>query len=124
MGEHSGHTLEPADGALVAAHHPHDEGVEGHQDDGPEQAARHRVVVADDGVLHHVAEEQQHDEVERVELGQVAFSAQPQQEEDAAVDGGGADGLLQHGHAEVEEVVADHGGRHGWSSFSGARRAS
>ena len=71
----------------------------------PDDPAGHRVVVADDRVLDGVRQSQQNDQVERVELRQLALAGQPETDDQERVDQDGAQDLLEHGQAEVEHVA-------------------
>ena len=86
----------------------HDDDVHREQDRGAEQPARERVVVPDHRVLDDVREQQQHDEVERVQLRELALPGQVQQDEQPAVDGGRAERLLAgrdpHVHRSLPHV--------------------
>jgi len=52
----------------VMVEHPDQHRVHDQQRRGPRDAADERIVIADDRVLHRVGQQQEHDEVERVEL--------------------------------------------------------
>ena len=66
--------------------------------------ADERVVVADDRVLHRVREQEQHDEVERIELRQLAFAGESKSAEEKRVDGDRPEELLGDRNAGREEV--------------------
>jgi len=87
----------------VVVERAYDERVDRQQrrraDDAPEQ----RIVIADDRVLHRVREQQQHDEVERVELRQLAFPRDAQSDEEKDVDDDRADQLLDERNAGHDE---------------------
>ena len=83
--------------ALGAEEHADDEPVDGEQAEGADDAAGDGVVVADDGVLDGVGEREQDDEVEGVELRQLALAEDAQQHHQDQVDDGGASQLLQDG---------------------------
>ena len=81
--------------------------VDRHQHDGTDHATHQRVVVADYGVLHHVRQQQQHHQVERVELSQVSLSPEAQQHHQTEVHGEGPQRLFGQGYAHGRQVVAD-----------------
>jgi len=64
----------------------HEQGIDHEQRRRPGDPADERVVVADDRVLHRVGEEEQHDEVERVELRQFALARQAEANQQERVD--------------------------------------
>jgi hypothetical protein len=78
----------------------------------PDETAHERVVRTDDRVLDDVAEKQQHDEVEGVQLGRGPFPEQPQEQEDEQVDDGRPEDLLADrnagGHQAVDDGRAEH----------------
>ena len=86
---------------------PHQHAVHDDQRDRAQQPADEAVVVADHRVLHDVRQEQQHHQVERVELRQVPLPRQAEQQEDAEVHRDGADHLLGERDAGGEQVVGD-----------------
>ena len=63
-------------------------------DAGADEAADERIVIADDRVLHRVRQQQQHDEIERIELRQLAFSGEAESEQEKRVDDHRAKELL------------------------------
>ncbi|OLE22319.1 MAG: hypothetical protein AUG49_19385 [Catenulispora sp. 13_1_20CM_3_70_7] len=67
--------------------------------------AGQRVVVADDRVLHDVRQQQHHRQIQGVELRQLPFPGQPQQEHDGGVDQDRAQGLLAVGDSGLEHVM-------------------
>src|SRR3954451_2960082 len=73
--------------------------------------ARHRVVVADDAVLDRVRDEQDHEQVERVLLRELALAEQAQREQQEAVDEHGAEGFLTDRHAHGEDRVPHRGSK-------------
>jgi hypothetical protein len=91
----------------MRGHEPHDEVVAADEDCGAEQPAGQREVVADDRVLDDVRQQEQDDEVERVQLCELPLPREVQQDEQAEVDGDGPDRLLPGRDAEVEQVVDD-----------------
>ena len=103
-------------GAFEEAHHrvaplrrPGDDRVHADQRHRAEQPAEEAVVGADDRVLDHVRQEEQHHQVEGVELREVALPGQAQEQEDADVDGDGPEHLLGDGDRDREQVVGDAG---------------
>ena len=90
---------------LVAVEEADHERVHAEQGRGAEQPARDRVVVADDGVLHRVREREQHDQVEGIELRQLALAGEPEAEHQETVDDDGPQHLLGDRYPEVEHVV-------------------
>ena len=48
--------------------------------------ANERIVIADDRVLHRVRQQQQHDEIERIELRQLAFAGEAKSDQEKGVD--------------------------------------
>ena len=70
------------------------------------------MIFADDRVLHGVGDGQQHHQVERVELRQLAFARQPQADNEEDVYHDGPDDLLREGQTE-DEHVGDKLGVHG-----------
>ena len=82
-----------------------DEVVHHQQRDGTDQPSGDRVVVADDRVLHRVRQREQHDEVERVELRQLAFAEDAQQHDEEDIDDDRPQDLLQQREVRNEHVV-------------------
>ena len=74
---------------------------------GADDAAGDGVVVADDRVLDGVRERQQHDQVERIELSELALAGQSQADDQEDVDQDRADDLFEDGDAEDEDVGPD-----------------
>src|SRR5581483_3284486 len=72
---------------------------------GADDAAGDRDVVADDRVLQDVGEEEQHDEVEAVELPQLALARQPQRDDDESVDDNRAQNSLPPRNLQDPDVV-------------------
>src|SRR5439155_5150084 len=70
-------TLDKSLDVSAAEHHMRQEEVRGEQDAGTEQTADQRVVVPDHGVLEHVRQREEHDDVERGELAQLAPPEDP-----------------------------------------------
>src|SRR5947209_17476922 len=69
----------------------HDDVVHGEQQRGAEDSTRDRVVVADDRVLQRVREHEEHDEVERIELPELALPGDAQSYQKKDVDDERAD---------------------------------
>ena len=72
-----------------------------------DQTANERIVIADDRVLHRVGEQEQHDEIERVELRQLALAGEPEPDEQERVDDERANELFADRDAGDEEVGRD-----------------
>jgi len=69
------------------------------------EAAAERVVVADEGVLDDVRDDQEHDQVERRELTDLALAGEAERHEQEEVHDDGAEDLLGDrnvGHKDVE----------------------
>ncbi|HEX4054644.1 MAG TPA: hypothetical protein VHX86_10305 [Tepidisphaeraceae bacterium] len=75
----------------------------------PEESAGDGVVVADDGVLHRIRQGQQDDQVERIELRQLAFPGQPEADEQEQVHANGAKDFFQDGKLQNEHIVPGDG---------------
>src|SRR6266852_8599642 len=71
---------------LVFVEEANDEIVGGQKRDSAEDAAGHRIVLADNGVLHGVGEGQQNDQVEGVQLNQLAFAGKTQHDHQEEVN--------------------------------------
>src|SRR5260221_5520820 len=84
-----------------------DDVVREEQREGADETAGHAVVVPDDRVLHRVGEREQHDEIERIELGQLALAEDPQEQDQEDVDEDRADDLLGEGNGEREHVLQE-----------------
>src|SRR5262249_22241025 len=63
------------------------------------------VVVADDRVLNGVRQRQEHDEVKRVELRQLALAGEPQSDDQKEIDQDRPNHLLGDGNAQREQVT-------------------
>jgi hypothetical protein len=61
----------------------------------PSRPPQQRVVGADDGVLDGIGQQQQHHQVEAVELGEFAFAGKAQGQHQEQVHGDGSEHLLQ-----------------------------
>src|SRR6266446_6003859 len=85
----------------------HDCVVRDYQNHCAEQPAREREVVADDRVLDDVRQQQQNDEVERVQLRDRALPGEVQEDDEREIDGNRANRLLGGRDPEVNQVV-DH----------------
>ena len=77
------------------------------QRDRADRPAGHRVVIADDRVLHGVRKRQQHDEIEWIELRQLAFPEHAQQHDQHDVDDDGPDDFFGDGEGDGEHVLRD-----------------
>jgi hypothetical protein len=102
-----GGRLEETAGSLVPKGQLDHEPVQGQDAERADDAARDRVVVADHGVLHHVGDGEQHDQVERRELADLPLVAEAEREEQEHVDGGRPQDFLEH--REVGDKHALHG---------------
>jgi hypothetical protein len=100
---------EPAGAEQHADHQP----VDGQQGKRADNAACHRVVVADDGVLHGVGEREQHHQVEGVELRQFALAETGAEHHQHQVDDDRTKQLLQDGKRQLKHVVEDERVWHG-----------
>src|SRR5436190_18897329 len=56
----------------------HDDVIHREQSDGADDTTGDRVIVTDDCVLNGIGKRQQYDQIERIELGQFAFSCEAQ----------------------------------------------
>jgi hypothetical protein len=56
------------------------------QGDRADQAAYHRIVLANDRILHGVRQGQQHDEIKLIQLRQFAFAKDAQRHDQKAID--------------------------------------
>jgi hypothetical protein len=79
-----------------------EEVVAGDEHQGAEEPAEQRVVVPDDRVLDDVREEQEDDEVEGVQLRELALAGEVDQDDEREIDRERADGLV--GEAEADEA--------------------
>jgi|SRR5215475_9221448 len=78
----------------IVVERAHDDGVDQQQEAAADQTARERIVIADDRVLHGIREQQQNDEVEGVQLGELAFAGQAQANQEKGIDREGSQELL------------------------------
>src|ERR1017187_9512262 len=90
-----------------AKQHPHHQPVDGQQPEGPNQAPAYGVVVSDDDILHRVRKRQQHHQVKRVQLRQLALAKDTQQHHQNQVDNYRASQLLQNRKRHLKHVVED-----------------
>ena len=79
--------------------------VDDEQRCGADQAAGDAIVFADDRVLHRVREGQQHNQIERIELRQLALARQPQPRDEKEVDDHRAQDFFRDRHPEEKHVV-------------------
>ena len=86
---------------------PDEDAVHDHQHERADESAGQRVVVADDRVLHGVRQEQQHDEIERVELAEFAFAEQAQAANEKSINGDRPDDFLPERNSGDHHVVPD-----------------
>jgi hypothetical protein len=73
-----------------------DDAVQREDRERPDEAAADRVVRADHRVLQHVADDEQHDQVERRELPDLPLAHESEREQQKAVSHAGADHALHH----------------------------
>ncbi len=79
--QHGGAALEHARESRGAKEHAHHQPVDGEQPECADDAARNRIVFANDGVLHGVGKRKQHHQVEGVELRQLALAENTEQDD-------------------------------------------
>jgi len=97
----------------------HERGVDDEQHRRADHAADERIVIADDRVLHGVRQQEQHDEIERVELRQFALARQPQPDEEKRIDDQRSNDLLAEADARLEERLPHVGaGKRKWGMGS------
>src|SRR5258708_7861698 len=77
------------------------------QAEGADQAAGDRVVVSDNGVLHRVGKRQQHHQVEGIQLRQLAFSKDAQEQDEEHINDNGADKLFKDGDIERKHFITE-----------------
>ena len=85
LDQHGGLALDQPIEILVLPEEAHDGIVDRQERRGAEDATRHRIVVADDRVLHRVRERQQDDEIERVQLRELALAGETQPDDQERV---------------------------------------
>ena len=78
----------------IVVERAHDDGVRGGGARRADEPANERIVIADDRVLHRVRQQQQHDEIERIELRQLAFAGEAKADQQKGVDDRRANELL------------------------------
>jgi len=86
-----------------------DDGVHDEEHRRADDSADERIVVADDGVLHRVRQQEQDDEVERIDLRQLALAGEPQSDEEKPVDDDRPQDLLENRDIRREEELVEHG---------------
>jgi len=116
------HVLDDPPGGLGAERHPRDQGVQGEDRRRAQEPAAERVVVPDEGVLHHVADDEEHDEVEGRHLPELTLAQDAKRRQQEAVDHHRSQQLLGDGDVGDPEV-------HGvllrvtsWASMDARRR--
>src|SRR6266851_4002501 len=72
--------------ALVLVQKTHDQVVHEQERDRTDDPTRNGIIIADDGVLHRVGQRQQDDEVEGIELRELALPGHPQAHDEKHVD--------------------------------------
>ncbi len=72
-----------------------------------DEASGDAVVIADDGVLHRVRQRQQHDQVERIELCQLALAEYAQQHDEKDINEDRPDDFLEDREVQVEHIVQE-----------------
>jgi len=88
-----------------AKEYAHDDGVQQEEGARPYEPANQRIVIADDRVLDGVGQQQQDDEVERIELRQLAFAREAKPDQQKGVDDRRANDLLAERNIRSEEGV-------------------
>ena len=73
----------------------------------PENSTGKRVVLADDGILNRVREEQQYDEIERIQLRQLTLAREAKADQEKGIDDDRPNDFLENRHARVEQIVPD-----------------
>src|SRR5215467_5652510 len=84
--EDGGHVLHQAPQSFVPVGQPGHEPVEEHDDEGAEEASPQRAVISDDGVLQHVADDEEHHEVEGGELAEEPLPGEAEGHEEEQID--------------------------------------
>src|ERR1700730_11108376 len=102
--EQSRGVLHHAVGPLEAEGDVRDHQVEQEDGGGPDESAPEGVVVADHRVLHHVADDEEHDQVEGAELAELPLAAEPEGDEEEQVHDHRADQLLGDADVGYEDV--------------------
>ena len=97
--------FEPPRGKRMGVQVAHHQPVEREQCRRANNSTGQRVVVPDDGVLQRVRQEQQDDEIERVELAKLALSGKPKSDQEEDVHRDRAEQLLADRYANRKEVV-------------------
>ena len=82
-----------------------DDVVDDEQRRRADDSAGHAVVVADDGVLHRVRQGEQHDQIQRVQLRQLAFTGDAEPGDQEEIDRDGPQHLFRNGQPENEHVM-------------------
>jgi hypothetical protein len=110
----SGTSFEGAVQSRGVEEKPNHDPIDGKQAEGANQTAGHRIVVADDGVLHRVREREQHDQIERIQLRELALAEQSEQQDQRQVYNYGAQELFNNRNRQMKHAVED--GRKGHAS--------
>jgi hypothetical protein len=71
---------------LVLVEKANDQIIDAEQRGSPEQASGKRIVVAYDGILHRVGKGHQHNQIEGIQLHQLALSRKPQHHHEKYID--------------------------------------
>src|SRR3954454_2239236 len=95
--------LEHPVGPRIAVRERLEREVDREQRERSDDRPGHRIVVADDPVLHRVRDEQKHEEVERVLLSKLALAEEAQDRQQEEVDDHGAKQLLANRDAHMEQ---------------------
>jgi hypothetical protein len=82
-----------------------DDPVDAEQRKRSDDASGDGVVVADDGVLHRIREREEHNQIEGVELGELALAEDAEENDERQVDDDRAQNLFKQRELHVEHVV-------------------
>ena len=98
-------TLDQALHAASPVHRVGQQEIRAQEDQSTEEATDQRVVVSDHGVLQHVREREEHDDVERGQLAELSPPEDPDRHEQEQVHGDRADRSLLPRRADRDQVV-------------------
>ncbi len=90
---------------LMSVEKPDDDGVDREQRRRADEAPCDAVIFPDDRVLHGVRQRQEHDQIEGVQLRQLALARQTQPDDKEEIDDDRPKHLLRNRHHEVEHVA-------------------
>jgi len=103
--QHPRRALEDPARAAAPEHHAHERVIGEEQRRRPDDPADERVVGADHRVLQRVRGQEQHGEVQHVDLPELALAAEPQRGDEEGEDEQRAEDLLEQRHLRDEKVL-------------------